>query len=262
METIPRNNTEPDEDMRKRVRKAGVIGIGALASMGAIGAGQTATPERQSVPQENIVVSAEEVHSSRENEANKVLNQPATELNEHNEAEPQTLQNEPAAWWPVEVKQNWLTINSIAQEYMIDPYLVASIVTEESMGRNIKNEYGATGLMQIMPSTAQEIARLRHRSYYNMEDPQQNLDYGCWLIHYLDEKYIKARGISLNSDMGIAMLAVYYGDGEGAGELWARNDYNQNVLSEQAKHVAPMWTDMYHNRNKVTSEVFEQVRGK
>ncbi len=258
MENPLRREPEPDENMRKRVRNAGIVGVGALTALGVAGVGQAAVAERQPIRQD-ISVSAEDSHTARA-EAEHMSAEQAIEAKK---PLGETLQSkEPAAWWPTGVKQNWLTIQQVANDYMLDPYLVATIVAEESMGQNINNPSGAEGLMQIMPSTAQEIARLRHRANYNMQDVTQNLDYGCWLIHYLDEKYIKARGVDINSDMGIAMLAVYYGDGEGAGEVWARNGYKEDYLSEQAKHVIPLWSEMYKNRSEVNSPMFEKARGK
>ncbi len=261
MEVPTRHEPEPDQAMRKRVRNAGIVSIGALATVGGIGIGQAATAERQPGPPTNQPVSAEDLHMPR---AGGRHNEPATEvaLESGAEKEQNKPNLEPAIWWPVGVKQNWLAIQSVANEYMVDPYLVATIVAEESMGQNVHNPSGAEGLMQIMPSTAQEIARLRHRAYYNMQDINQNLDFGCWLIHYLDEKYIKARGVDINSEMGIAMLAVYYGDGEGAGEVWARNGYSQVMLSDQAKHVIPLWSDMYKARNSEQNTSFTNTRGK
>lgn len=258
METSLRREKEPDDKMRQRVRNTGIVSVSALAAMGAVGIGQAALAERQPVGQAKSV-SAEDSHVARIE-----AEHPSTResIDKVNSPEKSPQYGEPATWWPTEVKQHWSVIQATANEYLLDPYLVATIVAEESMGRNISNSSGAEGLMQIMPSTAQEIARLRHRAYYNMQDVGQNLDFGCWLIHYLDDKYIKARGIDINSDMGIAMLAVYYGDGEGAGEVWARNGYKHDLLSEQASRVAPLWTGMYHDRTEPKSQLFEKTRGK
>lgn len=275
MESFRYTDQLPDNAMKTRVKQAGAVGVSALAIMGATAIDKMANAEVQS----NIsqALSAKDLHGVRgegevqdpvilsvgEESSLDVIQDPLVESQDDKriDNEKETHYHEPAQWWPTAVKQNWLLIQSKAQEYELDPYLVATIVAEESGGQNINNPSGATGLMQIMPSTAQEIARLRNRTYYNMSDPTQNLDYGCWLIQYIDEKYIGANGVDITTDMGLAMLAVGYGDGEGALQVWMNNGYQTQHLSDQAKHVTPLWTDMYHNRNNLSSNVYTQMRG-
>lgn len=204
-------------------------------------------------PSHTEPISSQDLHSQ----------QPPAEPNHAAKAEqnPVVQSPEPASWWPVAVKQNWLDIQQSASNYGLDPYLVATIVAEESGGQNIDNTSGATGLMQIMPSTAKEIARLRKRSYYNMHNRQENLDYGCWLIDYVNKKFIETRGVDLNSEAGIAMLAVGYGDGVGALTKWIDSGQTSASLSAQATAVTALWTDMYASRNAESSPVFTHKRG-
>ena len=204
-------------------------------------------------PSHTELISSQDLHSQ----------QPPAEPNHAAKAEqnPVVQSPEPASGWPVAVKQNWLDIQQSASNYGLDPYLVATIVAEESGGQNIDNTSGATGLMQIMPSTAKEIARLRKRSYYNMHNRQENLDYGCWLIDYVNKKFIETRGVDLNSEAGIAMLAVGYGDGVGALTKWIDSGQTSASLSAQATAVTALWTDMYASRNAESSPVFTHKRG-
>jgi hypothetical protein len=254
------------------VRNAGIVSVGALTAIGAAGVGQATNAEHYIEPTHRAV-SSEDAHGARsvsnpnsvtlsKSEESDSANLDTSDKSKgDNETEKQLEYLEPAKWWPTSVKQNWLLIQNNASQYDLDPYLVATIVAEESGGQNINNPSGATGLMQIMPSTAQEIARLRHMAYYNMSDPAQNLDYGCWLLNYINEKYITSRGVELNSELGIAMLAVYYGDGVGAGELWAKNGYSPQLLSMQAQQVTPLWQAMYRDKDKPKSEVYTIKRG-
>lgn len=246
----------PDRSMQKRIGKVGAVGVSALALVGSLAVDQMANAEVRPEPKSQVV-SAEELHGLRVDTSEPTIQQKETEKSVENKAE----YVEPAEWWPVGVRENWLKIQATAREYELDPYLVATIVAEESGGQNIQNQSGATGLMQIMPGTAQEVARLRHRAYYNMHDIAQNLDYGCWLIHYIDQKYISGQGVELETDFGIAMLAVGYGDGEGALQVWAQNGYQPQHLSDQARHVTPLWSDMYHSKDKPKSLVYAKQRG-
>jgi soluble lytic murein transglycosylase-like protein len=238
-------------------QKARLIAATTLTLVGAGAADRLNTSEPVAPvaekPSHTELISSQDLHSQ----------QPPAEPNHAAKAEqnPVVQSPEPASWWPVAVKQNWLDIQQSASNYGLDPYLVATIVAEESGGQNIDNTSGATGLMQIMPSTAKEIARLRKRSYYNMHNRQENLDYGCWLIDYVNKKFIETRGVDLNSEAGIAMLAVGYGDGVGALTKWIDSGQTSASLSAQATAVTALWTDMYASRNAESSPVFTHKRG-
>ena len=253
MEAPIHRYSKPDAAMRRRTAKAGAVGVGALATMGVYSAAQIAAAEQQPAVAKQVI-SAEDLHGVRPAHQNDVR------IQQEKSAEIEKQNLEPAQWWPVGVKENWLQIQITTQQYQLDPYLVATIIAEESGGQNVQNASGAKGLMQIMPTTAQEIARLRRRAYYDMNDSVQNLDYGCWLIQYIDQNYISSKGVDLKSDLGIEMLAVYYGDGVGAGELWAKNNYQPKLLSDQAKIVAPLWVEMFRNAHSEHSPMFEKAR--
>ena len=256
MEKSPSQSTDIPRKIQPS-QKARLFAAAGLTLLGAGAADRLNTSEPVAPlpekPSHTEPISSQDLHSQ----------QPSAESSDvPQEEQNQVLQSpEPASWWPVAVKQNWLDIQQSASNYGLDPYLVATIVAEESGGQNIDNTSGATGLMQIMPSTAKEIARLRKRSYYNMHNSQENLDYGCWLIDYVKEKFIEPRGIDLNSEAGIAMLAVGYGDGVGALTKWIDSGQTSASLSAQATAVTDLWLDMYNSRSADSSPVFKDKRG-
>jgi len=236
----------------KKAKLAAVSGLLLLGGM-AVDRAQSNQPESQPKPQHQDSPASQDVHKKSKPVSGEIDQLPA--------AETTAVSDQPASWWPVAVKQNWQNIISSSTNYGLDPHLAATIVAEESGGQNIDNKSGATGLMQIMPSTAREIARLRKRSYYNMHNPLENLDYGCWLIDYINQKFIAARGVDINSDFGIAMLAVGYGDGVGALQEWIDSGFDPSSLSEQAKAVSSLWKGMYDSRGKINSDIFTSIRG-
>jgi soluble lytic murein transglycosylase len=82
-----------------------------------------------------------------------------------------------------------------ASRHRVNPYLVAAIINAESGWRpNRTSAAGAVGLMQVMPSTAEDLARRRSvdPSKYppsNLSDPAVNIEYGTAYVRYLVDRY-------------------------------------------------------------------------
>lgn len=79
-----------------------------------------------------------------------------------------------------------------ADRYGLDRRLVAAVVNTESGFRpDAVSVDGAEGLMQVLPATAEWVAYRRGVEYKegSLFDPETNLDYGCWLLSYLLERY-------------------------------------------------------------------------
>lgn len=82
------------------------------------------------------------------------------------------------------------------KEYIIEygdkyhiPYelLAAVIRTESSFDENAVSPVGAVGLMQLMPSTAEELASRLGEDYTTVDitDPKTNIAYGSFYLRYL-----------------------------------------------------------------------------
>ena len=85
-------------------------------------------------------------------------------------------------------------IEKYAAEYELDPARAAAVIYCESTFRpEAVSSAGARGLMQIMPETGEWIAmKLDESDGYtdgDLFDPETNLRYGCWYLHYLDGRY-------------------------------------------------------------------------
>jgi soluble lytic murein transglycosylase len=82
-----------------------------------------------------------------------------------------------------------------ASRHRVNPYLVAAIINAESGWKpNRTSAAGAVGLMQVMPSTAEELARRRkvNPSKYppsELSDPAVNIEYGTAYVRYLVDRY-------------------------------------------------------------------------
>lgn len=83
------------------------------------------------------------------------------------------------------------TIKSWAQERSLNPVLVTALIRQESRFEpRIKSVAGATGLMQVMPSTADWIAQqIGGSEGYSMSEPEDNVKFGTWYLDYTHREY-------------------------------------------------------------------------
>jgi len=96
------------------------------------------------------------------------------------------LRNYPVAYTDI--------IKQTATKYDLDPYLVQSIIRcESSNDPNAVSRVGAIGLMQIMPDTGEWIGhKIDPELAYSLDmlnDPATNIEYGCWYLNFLDERF-------------------------------------------------------------------------
>ncbi len=83
-------------------------------------------------------------------------------------------------------------IRQQARSKDLDPALIAAVIYEESRFRPRTSPAGAKGLMQILPGTAQFIARKSGGTAFELRDlatPQINISYGSWYLRYLLDRY-------------------------------------------------------------------------
>lgn len=107
-----------------------------------------------------------------------------------------------------------------AARYDVDPRLLGSVVQVESRWDPITvGAHGDTGLMQILPETAQWIAGEMGLNTYNLFDPATNMDMGAWYLKSLYQDY---------GDWTKALAA--YNGGPGAAPLGNNHAYVRRVM--------------------------------
>ena len=102
------------------------------------------------------------------------------------------------------------SIRKTAAEYNLSPSLIAAVILNESSFRpGAESAVGARGLMQLMPDTAEWIARKLRLDGYSFEqlyDPDTNIRFGCWYLNYLSTLF--------NGDPLCVVCAYHAGQGE------------------------------------------------
>src|SRR6187200_946187 len=121
-------------------------------------------------------------------------------------------------------------IRQQARAKQLDPALIAAVIYTESRFRDQTSNAGAKGLMQLMPSTADYIARKSGGTAFVQGDlatPQVNIAYGSWYLRYLLDKY---------GGNHILALAAYNA-GEGKVDSWWRAAAARGERFRVADHI-------------------------
>ena len=122
----------------------------------------------------------------------------------------------------------------------VDPALIAAVIYTESHFRDQTSHAGATGLMQLMPSTADYIAHKTGGTRFERTDlatPQINIAYGTWYLRYLLTKY--------HGNTVLALAA--YNAGEGKVDEWWRAASARGETFKVAEHIPfPETRDYVH----------------
>jgi soluble lytic murein transglycosylase len=106
-------------------------------------------------------------------------------------------------------------IRQQARDKGLDPALIAAMIYQESKFEDRTSTAGANGLMQILPGTAQFIARKSGGTAFELRDlgtPQINIAYGAWYLRYLINRY------GGNETLAVAA----YNAGENNVDKWVR----------------------------------------
>ncbi|MCL2694911.1 MAG: lytic transglycosylase domain-containing protein [Clostridiales bacterium] len=82
---------------------------------------------------------------------------------------------------------------ALSEEYGLSPSFVSAVILCESRNNpDAVSRRGATGLMQLMPPTAAEIAEnLGLHDYLEsaLLEPQTNIRFGCYYLNYLFDRF-------------------------------------------------------------------------
>ena len=132
-------------------------------------------------------------------------------------------------------------IRQQAAEKHVDPALIAAVIYTESHFRDQTSRVGAKGLMQLMPNTADYIARRSGGTRFERTDlatPQINIAYGTWYLRYLLTKY----------HGNVVLTLAAYNAGEGKVDEWWRRASARGERFNVAEHIPFPETRSYVSR--------------
>ena len=140
-------------------------------------------------------------------------------------------------------------IRQQAAQKNVDASLIAAVIYTESHFRDQTSHAGAKGLMQLMPETADYIARKSGGTRFERADlatPQINIAYGTWYLRYLLTKYHGNTVLALAAyNAGEGKVDEWWGAASSRGEKFRvaehipfpeTRDYVHRVLSARAEY--------------------------
>ena len=143
-----------------------------------------------------------------------------------------------AVWTMLYPKPFWGELEQQARATVLDPYLVVSIMRQESaFSTTAVSAAGARGLMQLMPGTAQLVAKRLHLGKVTnamLEQPQLNIMFGA---HYFASMLQRYEG-----NMVLALAA--YNAGPGRADRWAK-EWPNIPQDEFIEHIPFQETRLY-----------------
>ncbi|WP_064750490.1 lytic transglycosylase domain-containing protein [Solirubrobacter soli] len=132
-------------------------------------------------------------------------------------------------------------IRQQAAQKDVDASLIAGVIYTESRFRDQTSHAGAKGLMQLMPETADYIARKSGGTRFTRADlatPQINISYGTWYLRYLLNKY---KGNTI-------LTLAAYNAGEGKVDQWRAIAAAKGEKFRVASHIPFKETRDYVHR--------------
>ena len=123
------------------------------------------------------------------------------------------IKQQPGYWQALYPFPFMQTIEQWSQQRQLNPMLVTALIRQESRFEPaIESSAGALGLMQVMPDTADWIAKQINLKNYNLRTPEDSIKLGTWYLDHTHDEYAD------NSLLAVAS----YNAGPGAVADWVK----------------------------------------
>lgn len=144
------------------------------------------------------------------------------------------------------------TMEQEAQKYKLNPFLVAGLSWQESQYKpDIQSWVGATGLMQIMPATGEQIAKALGLGKFDLKDAETNIRMGTWYLNSTHKTFD-----------GNAMFAVAsYNAGAGPVLRW-KKEFSHLPYDAQAESITYPETRDYVKKVFTAYWIYQSLYGK
>jgi hypothetical protein len=127
-----------------------------------------------------------------------------------------------------------VSIARASERYSLSPDTILAVIrTESAFDTNALSDKGAVGLMQILPSTAQEIAqelRMEWRGDDLLRDPSANIEMGAYYLTKLIGQF---------NNLAVALTAYNHGPGRVAELNQAKADLPMGYAEKVLSHTMP-----------------------
>ena len=139
-----------------------------------------------------------------------------------------------------------------SEKYDLEPGLVCAIInTESGFDPAAESHKGARGLMQLMPATidwAVENMGIENFSYADIEDPDVNIDIGCWVLNFL------AKQFNNNEEL----MGAAYNAGSGNVTKWL-GDTKYSADGEYLDYIPYKETENYVKKVMLYEKVYKII---
>lgn len=149
-------------------------------------------------------------------------------------------------------------INGAASRHDVDPYLVAAVIKcESNWDVSAQSAAGAVGLMQLMPSTAQEVARLglvdsRTYSASDLSNPTNNIEYGAAYLGYLEKQLGSTDEVIAAYNAGLNMVHTW--NASGTSQASAGSSFADRIAYPETRIYVQRVNDAYQHYQSLYPE--------
>ncbi len=159
-------------------------------------------------------------------------------------------------------------VEKYSEEYNIPEYIVYAVIKVES-GFDPKASSGkADGLMQIAPDTFKYLTSNEHLGEnlpsFKVYDPETNIKYGCYYLHYLFEKFHNWNTVFAAYNRGETKVAEWLKDPEysdGQGNLTYIPTEETADYVKKVNNEIEYYKNLYYTKQKeIQSETGEQTK--
>src|SRR6478672_126177 len=170
----------------------------------------------------------------------------------------QALRQQMAYWHALYPFPYMDLIETWSEKRQINPLLVTALIRQESRFEpKVHSIVGATGLMQLIPSTATAEAKANNLSQFNLENPKDNIQLGT---SYLDTTH---RHYNNNSMLAVAS----YNAGPGNVSKWVKekgsidvDEFVESIPFEETKgYVKNVFGNYWNYLRLYNPEISQQV---
>jgi len=150
----------------------------------------------------------------------------------------------------------WDLISNLANDRKLSPALIIGLMRQESrFEAQIRSRSGAIGLMQIMPDTGSWIASKKGVNNYNLDKPEDNINFGTWYLDYTHSRF------GNNSMLAVAS----YNAGPGAIGRWVEakgigdpDEFVNNIPYDETRDYVSKVLGNYWNYLRLYSPSVQQ----